>query len=191
MPAKDDSEKGMNRRSLLRHLATGVAGAVAAPHAASIATGRPAPSQAPADVGTSLAALNEHDHELLVSLCDILVPGSVEAGVPGLMERVVAVETPEIRRALLAALRAFEGEARAKYESSWVGLDEASRNAILIAAASGSPEELYRHFVQLRDGVSETYFATERGMRKLGWTPRNAWRELPRCEHSGDDHGRA
>jgi hypothetical protein len=190
MATKSDGE-GVKRRTVLRGLATGFAGAVAAPHASSFAETAPSGSaqSAPSTEPTSPARLlNEQDRETLASLAEMLVPGSGDAGVPDLLDRVAFVETPEEQRALLAAVRAFEGEALATHGSRWVELAPDVQRGILESAASGSRGALSRQLVYLRDAVARTYFATEPGMRKLGWTPKNAWRELPSCDHPGDDH---
>lgn len=189
MTTNNERKGGVKRRAVLRGLATGFAGAVAAPHASSLAEASTpgALQQAPTDA-SSPRLLNAQDHETLVSLAELLVPGSVAAGVPVLLDRVAAVDPLEDQRALLAALRAFEGEARAAHNSRWVELGPDAQRSILESAASGSRPEMNTALVYLRDAVARTYFATEPGMRQLGWTPRSAWRELPSCEHTGDDH---
>lgn len=192
MTTKDGSKHGVKRRTVLRGLATGFAGAVAMPQASSLAeTATGAPQQASSPNATGLSSprvLNAQDHETLESLAELLVPGSVAAGVPDLLDRVTVVETPEDQRALLSALRAFEGQARTAHASRWVELEPDAQSSILDSAAAGSPPALRTALVYLRDAVASTYFATEPGMRKLGWTPRSAWRELPSCDHPGDDH---
>lgn len=192
MNKKDTSPASVERRTVLRGLATGLAGAVAAPSGLSLtkaAEAAPAQSQtAVATDATSASLLTEADRETLVSLCDLLVPGSVDAAVPELAERVAAAETAGYQDALLGAIRAFEGEARAAHGARWIDLDRDAQIAILDRATTGAQPMLQRHLVHLRDVVANTYFATEAGMRRLGWTPRTAWRELPACDHPGDDH---
>ncbi len=123
-----------------------------------------------------------------MSLCDLLVPGSVDAGVPDLVDRTAAVEAVDYQDAFLGAIRAFEGEARAAHSSRWIDLDEEAQIAILALAVTGARPTLQRHLVHLRDVVATAYFSTEPGMRKLGWTPRSSWRELPTCDHPDDNH---
>ncbi|HAK56750.1 MAG TPA: hypothetical protein DCP38_14880 [Acidobacteria bacterium] len=191
---KTGAASGVPRRSVLRGLATGVAGAVAAPGAlsavgpAEAASPMSSPQANPDAESVPASLLPEHDRATFDSLCDLLVPGSVDAAVPDLVDRVAAVETADYRSALLAAIRAFEGEARATHAARWIDLDRAAQVAVLDRAAAGAGSTLHRHLVHLRDLVANAYFATEPGMRRLGWTPRTAWRELPACEHSGDDH---
>ncbi len=190
MTAKKGRKQGVERRTVLRGLATGFAGAVAAPHGSSraeAATPGVAP-QAPAAEASLPRLLNAQDHETLVSLSELLVPGSVAAEVPDLLDHVAAADTVEDQRALLTALRAFEGEARTTHASRWVELAPDEQHRILDNAASGSTAKMSDALVYLRDAVARAYFATEPGMRQLGWTPRSAWRELPTCDHPDDDH---
>lgn len=172
------------RRGVLRGLATGLAGAVAAPVATEAS---PAPhTQDRARVTATSGLLDPEERATLESLCGLLVPGSIEARVPELLDRVATVESPDDQRALRNGIRAFEGEARRRHQSRWVDLDAPTQRAILNEASDS--ESLYEAFRHLRNLVARTYFATEPGMRKLGWTPRNAWRELPGCIHPDDDH---
>jgi len=50
------------------------------------------------------------------------------------------------------------------------------------------PANLRDHFDRLRDVVARAYYATESGMKELGFTGRMAWPGLPGCTHPGDDH---
>ena len=177
------------RRALLKGLATGLAGAVATPSLSAAAETRETASRPPAQASApSAGLLDPQEHATLVSLSELLVPGSVAAGAPELVDRVGSVESPREQQALRDALRAFEGQARLQHGAPWVALDDDARVAMLQEAASGSGPRLSAPFVYLRDRIAEAYFATEPGMRKLGWTPRSAWRELPACNHPGDDH---
>lgn len=194
MSRKDDpSSAGVKRRSVLRGLATGFAGAVVAPASGSAAT---AEGSAPRPGGQLRAAsdaglprlLSEHELPTLVSLCELLVPGSVDADVPDLVDRTTAVAAPEDQKAFMAAIRGFEGEARSAHAARWVDLGREAQMSILHRAANGDRPALQEHLVYLRDTVARAYFATQPGMRKLGWTRRPAWRELPACDHSDDDH---
>jgi hypothetical protein len=36
--------------------------------------------------------------------------------------------------------------------------------------------------------VARAYYATEPGMKELGFTGKMAWSSLPECHHTGDDH---
>ena len=189
------TDGAVKRRTVLRGLATGFAGAVAVPSASSFAavteTTTPLSPEQAQSVGGSDASqprlLSEQELETLVSLSEHLVPGSAAAGVPDLVDRVAAVDTTEGQRELLTALRAFEGEARTAHASRWVELDESVQVGMLEEAVAGSRPALHDSLVHLRDVVARTFFATEPGMRRLGWTPRLAWRELPGCDPAPDN----
>jgi hypothetical protein len=176
------------RRDLLRGLATGIAGTVAVPAVASEAASMRPQEARSGGSGSTSGLLSEPELATLESLSELLVPGSVAAGVPELLDRVAFVETPESQRELLDALRAFEGVARFRHARTWIGLDDDARREILEQAATSKETPVHEHFVSLRDRVAAAFFATEPGMRKLGWTGRSAWRELPVCDPPDDEH---
>jgi hypothetical protein len=215
----DSPPAGVERRTLLRGLASGLAGAVAASTVPSAATAAPPPVAATESVQPSASAatsgpglLDAHHRHLLEILADAIVPGSVAAGVVGLVDRVAAVDTPGRQRALMNAIGAFEQVARRDHQRPWVELDEPVRLAILQEAATGPtdrvppapwtrgqriavgpppapPPATFRdHFEYLRTLVTTAYVATEPGMRELGWTGRTGWPALPTCDHADADH---
>ncbi len=199
----------IGRRDVLQSLATGLAGAVAAPGAA-------ASLHAPQDAGGQPEEfprlLDDHRLAMLARLADQLVPGSGDAGVAEILDRVMAVEPIEDQRHFLSAVGAFEREARDRHARGWLEIDESQQQEILRAASTlapaqpmprawtkGQPVErepegpptpanLRDHFDRLRDLVARAYFATEPGMKELGFKGRMAWPGLPGCTHPGDDH---
>jgi hypothetical protein len=207
----------MKRRTLLRGLAGGIAGTVAGAAAAPIAGDAsashhaqgPAAAAPPAADGPRL--LDEHQRRTLASIAEMMVPGSVAAGVVDLVDRVSAVESPQRQRRFLNALGAFEQQARKAHGSRWIDLDEPTRLKILQETSSGiegrprppawvkgqplvfaptdpaPPATPRDHFDYLRSVVATAYFATEPGMRELGWTGRAVFNSLPGCTHD-DDH---
>lgn len=175
------------RRNVLRGLATtGLAGAFGARTMSGMTS--EASQEAPSGSSTTSGLLREPELATLESLAELLVPGSADANVPELLDRVAFVDRPESQRELLDALRAFEGEARFRHARTWTSLDDGARREILERAATSPETPLHAHFVFLRDGIATAFFATESGMRKLGWTGRSGWRELPVCDHPDDDH---
>jgi hypothetical protein len=134
----------MKRRTLLRGLASGIAGTVAGAavtpiadasvpsHDAHEAQGQPAPPPAPAPP----RLLDEHQRRTLASLAEMLVPGSTTAGVVDLIDRVAATESLPRQRRFLNALGAFEQRARLEHGARWIDLDEATRTTILHAAST-------------------------------------------------------
>jgi hypothetical protein len=184
--------ESLERRTLLKGLATGLASslAVTPPAAAS----EPAPEQAgraaaPGPSSDLPRLLDEHQRRTLASLAELLVPGSVSAGVVDLMDRVAAIETPVRQRELLNAIARFDHEAHASSGKRWTDLDDAEHLRLLQRDAEASAAAALRtSFIHLRKSVATTYFATEAGMKERGWTGRTAWTELPGCSHPASAH---
>jgi hypothetical protein len=155
--------------------------------------------------------LDDHQRQTFASVADMLVPGAAAAGAVDLIDRVLAVESVPRQREFLNALGALEREARESNSARWIDLDELARMAILERAASGlesqplpppwtkgeptvfpeptgAPATLRDHFTRLRTMVAKAYFATEAGMRELGWIGRTGWAELPGCTHDDPAH---
>lgn len=184
--------ESIERRTLLKGLAAGLVGslAVAAPAAASEPeleqAGRVAASAPAPDLPR---LLDEHQRRTLASLAELLVPGSVSAGVVDLMDRVAAIETPVRQRQLLNAIARFDHEAHSSSGQRWIDVDDAARLRILRQASEAAPDAALRtSFNHLRTTVATTYFATEAGMKERGWTGRTAWTELPGCPHPASAH---
>ena len=199
----------IGRRDVLQGLATGLAGAVATPGAAALER---ASQNAGGQEEQFPRLLDDHRRAMLARLAEQLVPGSGAAGVAELLDRVMAVEPIEDQTRFLSALGAFEREARDRHARGWLEIDESQQREILRAASTlapaqpmprvwtkGQPVELDRpgppppanlrdHFDRLRDVVARAYYATESGMKELGFTGRMAWPGLPGCTHPGDDH---
>lgn len=206
----------VERRTVLRHLAGGIAGTVVASNLPVAPDATAAPTdQSPAGRSAAppapLRAFDDHQRQTFASLAEMLVPGAVAAGVVDLIDRVVVVESMPRRREFFNALGAFELEARQSHGARWIDLDEPARIAILQRAAGGvesrslpppwkkgepitfppveaGPATLRDHFTRLRNMVANAYFATEPGMRELGWRGRTGWSELPACTHPEPEH---
>jgi hypothetical protein len=220
MKPKGDVVDLIERRTLLKGLAAGLAGAVAAPDsAAADAADVAAPESADGAQGPAASAapasprfLDDHARRTLSSLAELLVPGSVAAGVIDLIDRVAAVDSPSRQRRLLNALGRFDQEARTAHDARWIDLDEGVRVAILRQASTApesqpqppawvkgqpmvfestvppGPATLRDHFEYLRASVANAYYTTEPGMKELGWTGQTAWKELPGCTHPSPEH---
>jgi hypothetical protein len=199
---------GIGRRDVLQSLATGIAGAMTAPGAAAHGSTQEASGQ----VEPFLRLLDDHRLAVLARIADQLVPGSGAAGVAELLDRVMAVEPLSDRTRFLSALGAFEREARDRHARGWLEIDESQQVEILRHASTlpparpvprpwtkGDPLELEPpgppppsnlrdHFDRLRELVARAYYATEPGMKELGFAGRMAWPAFPGCAHSADDH---
>jgi hypothetical protein len=207
----------VERRTVLRTLAGGIAGTVVSsntPVSAHTPHDSHDQSSMPAQGTASPAArrfLDDHQRQTLASVADLLVPGAVAAGAVDLIDRVLAVESMPRQREFLNALGAFEREARESNSARWIDLDEPARVVILERASSGLESQplpppwtkgepivftepkaaaatLRDHFTRLRMMVAKAYFATEAGMRELGWMGRTGWTELPGCTHDDPAH---
>jgi hypothetical protein len=202
------SSAGIGRRDVLQSLATGIAGAMTVPAAAARGSRQEASGQGE----PFLRLLDDHRRAVLARLAEQLVPGSAASGVAELLDRVMAVEPIEDQTRFLSALGAFEREARDRHGRGWLEIDESQQVEILRHASTlppaqpiprpwtkGAPLELEPpgppppanlrdHFDRLRDLVARGYYATEPGMKELGFAGRMAWPGFPGCAHSGGDH---
>jgi hypothetical protein len=205
----------IERRSLLKGLATGLAGSVVAPETAESQTAAARPvagSDQPASAGPAAARLlDDHQRRTLSSLAETILPGSVAAGAVEVIDRVATVDGTAAQRRLMNAIGRFDQEARTVSGRRWLDLSDAAKIELLqraSATAPGRPESpawtkgqpvavepspptLRDDFEFLKTLVGNAYAATETGMKALGWTGRSAWRELPGCTHSDPEHGDA
>lgn len=124
----------------------------------------------------------------------------------------MAVESGEEQKRFLNALGSFEREARDRYSVGFLEIDETRQREILQAASTmpsaqpalrpwtkgqpmahepegpPAPANLRDHFDHLRALLARAYYATEPGMKELGFTGRMAFPSLPGCTHPGGDH---
>jgi Gluconate 2-dehydrogenase subunit 3 len=165
------------RRAVLQSLATGVGAAVlASPAAAHVhqapapAAAKPAAPAARAGAAPALVFLDKHAFDTLAILGEQIVPGSRAAKVPEFLDRLLAVESTDTQKRFTQAIGAFEREARDAHGKPWKSLTAAEATAILtkMSEAPGS-EGTRRAFDTIKGGVAETYFATEAGLKELGW----------------------
>jgi len=163
------------RRAVLQSLATGVGAAVlASPAAAHVhqapTAAKPAAPAARAGAAPALAFLDKHAFDTLAILGEQIVPGSRAAKVPEFLDRLLAVESTDTQKRFTQAIGAFERQARDAHGKPWKSLAPAEATAILtkMSEAPGT-EGTRRAFDFLKGGVAETYFATEAGLKELGW----------------------
>ena len=162
------------RRAVLQSLATGVGAAVlaspAAAHVHQAAAPAAAKPAARAGAAPALAFLDKHAFDTLAILGEQIVPGSRAAKVPEFLDRLLAVESTDTQKRFVQAIGAFERQARDAHGKPWKSLAPAEATAIL-AKMSEAPgtEGTRRAFETIKGGVAETYFATEAGLKELGW----------------------
>jgi hypothetical protein len=165
------------RRLVLQSLATGVGAAVlAAPASAHVhqatagAAPKPATAAARSAAASALVFLDKHAFDTLAILGEQIVPGSRAAKVPEFLDRLLAVETTDTQKRFTQSLGAFERQARDAHGKPWKSLTPAQATALLtkMSEAPGS-ESVRRAFDFVKGGVAETYFASEAGLKELGW----------------------
>jgi hypothetical protein len=164
------------RRAVLQSLATGVGAAVLASpaaahvHQAAPAAAKPAAPAARAGAAPALVFLDKHAFDTLAILGEQIVPGSRAAKVPEFLDRLLAVESMDTQKRFTQAIGAFERQARDAHGKPWKSLTAAEATAILtkMSEAPGT-EGTRRAFDTIKGGVAETYFATEAGLKELGW----------------------
>lgn len=184
-----DAGDRIERRTWLKGMAAGVTGAIAAgeipvdassPPSASPSSEQPAASPVP-------RFLDDHMRRTLTSLAELLVPGSVAAGVVDVIDKVASVEPPARQRQLLNAISRFDQDAQSERGARWLDVPAAAQ-LDLLRRASEAPLDSRAHFSFLRATVINAYLATEPGMKEFGWAGTNAWRELPGCTHADPAH---
>jgi len=183
-----DAGDRIERRTWLKGMAAGVAGAIAVGETP-VDASRPSPT--PVSVQNVPAAaprfLDEHMRRTLANLAELLVPGSVAAGVVDVIDKVASVETQERQRQLLNAISRFDSDAHAARGARWIDVPQPAQLELLRLRAE-APAESRAHFTFLRRTVINTYLATEAGMKEFGWAGINAWREFPGCSHADPAH---
>lgn len=185
-----DAGDRIERRTWLKGMAAGVAGAISVgeiPVAASSEPSAGASSEQPAASNAAPLFLDDHLRRTLTSLAELLVPGSVAAGVVDVIDKVAAVDTPARQRQLLNAISRFDQDAQSQRGARWIDVPGPAQLDLLRGAAE-APAESRAHFNFLRTTVINTYLATEQGMKEFGWAGTNAWRELPGCTHADPAH---
>ena len=149
-----------------------------------------------AGAGTTAAhvpvALDPHQFATLVVLAELIVPGTKPSGTAEFLDKLLAVELPETRRRFVTALGGIEGAAIRKGKAPFKDLTEAQQVELLTEAANGqpsrpvvswkkgdpipmpdppaSPATLRDHFDHIKGWVAGIYFASEQGLKELGYT---------------------
>lgn len=165
------------RRAVLQSLATGVGAAVLATpasahvhQAAAPAAAKPAAPAARAGAAPALVFFDCHAFDTIAVLGEQIVPGSRAAKVPEFLDWLLAVESTDTQKRVVQAIGAFEREARDAHGKSWKALTAPQATAILTKVSRAPASEATRRaFETIKGGVAETYFATETGLKELGW----------------------
>ncbi len=165
------------RRAVLQSLATGVGAAVFASrasaqheHHVAAAAAVPAAAAVNTSADSALLFLDRHAFDTLALLSEQIVPGSRAAQVPEFLDRLLSVESTDTQKRFTQALGSFERTAREAHGKPWKALAEPETTALLTKISTQPDSDPARQaFDGIKGAVAETYYATEVGMKELGW----------------------
>lgn len=144
------SASGMNRREMVRRLATAVTAAPALTviaAAPSLAAGKPPASAltgqaegAEANEGKwKPAFFDPHQYETFTVIAERIVPGSTDAKVAQFIDLLLSVEAQQQQKRFVDALSAFEAYSLATYHKPFINLSEEQQNHALTLASTAKP----------------------------------------------------
>lgn len=173
--------EGVTRRSALQGLAASL-GLVAIgpdgtetthPLAAHIVQRRPAAS---AKVEAEAPRfLDAHQLATLTVVADLIVPGAVASGSPAYIDRVLAVESPAVRRPFVSALASLDAAAQEQQRTTFRALTSAQQVALL--------ESQPRVLAALKSWIAGAHYSSEFGMKELGFTGTMFHATFHACTH--------
>jgi len=204
----------MERRELFRRAIAGTVGAAAGSlvPAAAAATAHHSIKQFAEghDASKELARadwkpvfLDAHQDDTLVALADLIIPdtdtpGAKKALVNRFIDRLLAAETMDTRRAFLASLAFVDGECIERYRAPFVELPAATQVEFLKFLAyphslvtwidNRSEYPGHAHFRNLKGWISRTYYGSEIGQKELGFTGNVFHGDFPGCAHPEKSH---
>ncbi len=191
----------------------GIAGANDHPvhkHVAHVAEQARKPGAQAKSAGFSPATFDAHQFATVVLLADLIVPGAKASGTPEFLDKLLAVESADTRRRFMTALGAFEGAALKAHRVPFKDLTPQQQVALLTEASTAEPSRqptywkkgdpipvpqppagpvtLRDHFDHVKGWISGIHFASEPGMKELGYTGNVFHETYPGCQHNGQ-HG--
>jgi hypothetical protein len=213
LPVIQPDAPGVSRRSALQALAAGIGAGLTTPlvadgHPVHQHLAHAAAATAPADVGPfSPAFFDAHQFATLQVLAELIVPGATPTGTPEFLDKLLAVESVETRRRFITALGAMDGAAIDAHRRPFKDLSPAEQTAVLTRASTmepsrtptywtkgapipvpqppAGPTNLRDHFDHLKGWVAGIYFASEPGLKELGWTGMMFFEKWDGCETPG------
>lgn len=148
-----------------------------------------------------------HQFATVVILSDLIVPGAKASGTPEFLDKLLTVESPETRRRFVSALGAMDAAALKAKQKPFKDLAPADQTALLTEASTGQPSRqptywkkgdpipmpeapagpatLRDHFEHIKGWVAGIYFASEPGMKELGYTGNVFHEKYVGCTHEG------
>lgn len=189
----------VSRRAALQSLAVGLGAGLAAPmvadgHPVQQHFAHAASAQAPAADPTSFTPTFFDAHQLATVriLAELIVPGAQASGTPEFLDKLLDVETAESRRRFITALGAMDGAALRAHKQPFKDLSESEQTALLTQVSTlepsrtptywtkGAPIPVLQpppaplnvrdHFDHIKGWVAGIHFASESGLKELGWT---------------------
>ncbi len=199
---------GVGRRELLQALFAGMGAGLALPAWLEAHTMEPAFTAAVAKAKTpdaKPAFLDPHELATLAVLCARIVPGSEKAVTDRFIDELLAVAAPDRQQRFLTALGAIEGASLSRFQKPFRALTEAQQVEVLTAASTGKPGQeewvwtpgtllqppepgpevvtLRDHFDHVKGWIVTAYYASEAGLRELGYTGQMFFLTFPDCTH--------
>jgi len=159
---------------------------------------------APAYTPTTFDA---HQFSTVVVLSELIVPGAKASGTPEFLDKLLTVEPADTRRRFITALGAMDRAALTTRQKPFKDLAQADQVALLTDASTGQPSRqpvywkkgdpipvpepppgpatLRDHFDHIKGWVSGIYFASEQGLKELGYTGNVFHATFAGCQHDG------
>lgn len=120
--------------------------------------------------------MDEHQYETLAVAADLIIPdtdtpGARAAGVPRMIDKLLAAGEDEPRHRFIGALNWLDGYALEKHDRPFVKCSKEQQVALLTAMDEGNedgmPQSGQMVFRGIKAMVSRVYYATEAGFREL------------------------
>ena len=148
-----------------------------------------------------------HQFATVALLSELIVPGAKASGTPEFLDKLLTVESAETRRRFMTALGAMDGAALKAKQKPFKDLAPADQVALLTEASTiapgfempswkkgdpipvpmpaPKPATLRDHFDHIKGWVSGIYYASEPGLKELGYTGNVFHEKYEGCTHDG------
>lgn len=175
-------------------------------HTASVAEQARKPAGGAKPAAYTPTTFDAHQFATVVVLSELIVPGAKASGTPEFLDKLLTVESADTRRRFITALGAMDGAALKSRQKPFKDLAQADQIALLTEASTGNPSRtpvfwkkgdpipvpeppagpatMRDHFDHIKGWVSGIYFASEPGLKELGYTGNVFHEKYPGCEHA-------
>lgn len=145
--------------------------------------------------------LNLNQNETVTVLAEQIVPGSTKARVNRVVDLLLKVSDPANQQKFISSLDAVDRESKTRFGQMFIGLTSHQQEELLTISstrqnrsdpATDDPDArgpeaplrtLQDHFEYLKGWFVSIYYASEVGMRELGWTEDFYFASFPGCDH--------